>query len=93
MTLADLQHGMEVRYRLGRAGPNNVVWQEWDTSTLYLRRREKVLKRSNYPNVGDITELVIEGTGWASYTQSDYCGNGVFSAEDYYLEIEGMDNL
>lgn len=40
MKLADLQNGMEVRYRAGRSNRRNVEWSEWQDGRLYVVRRD-----------------------------------------------------
>jgi hypothetical protein len=95
MNLSDLNSNNEVRYRTGMAGQNDVDWNQWKQGRLFIERRETDLpgnlrKRCRYWKKGDIVSLTPEGMGWATYTQGDYCDNGVFSAEEYYLEIEGL---
>lgn len=102
MTLAELFDGQTVKYRIGRAGDGDATgpsWRPWTTGTLFCNRRDKDLPermrpRCAYWRGGDITGLTIRDDatvqGWAEYTQADYCGDGTFVAEDYYLEIEGL---
>lgn len=99
MKLAELQHGQVVKYRVGRAGRTAPDWSEWRTSPIFLRRREKEYRRGKtvYP-VGQILELVIENEpNWATYCWTSFCppsqpgSNAIFLAEDYYLEIEGLE--
>ena len=98
MKVAELQDQQEVRNRIGRAGDGDATgpsWRPWDTGKLFVNRREKDLParlrgRCAYWAAGDITGLTIRDKGWAEYTQADYQGNGLFLAEDYYLEIEGL---
>ncbi len=97
MNLQDLHNGQTLTVRHGRdvggdsTEPN---WSGWHPAILYLVRREIPLpkrfgSRANAPNVGDIITLAV--SGWdAEYGQIDYCGNGQFVAEDYYLEIKEL---
>jgi len=95
MSIADLKDYQQVTYRLGRAGNSKVIWEPWSIGHLFVNRREHDLparfaKRCAYWRAGDIMGLTIRDKGWAEYTQADYQGNGLFLAEDYYLEIEGI---
>lgn len=92
MTTADLQHGQLVRCRLGRHGREAIDWHPWREGRLYLQRRT-VLPRGAHRRglkLNDILTLTIEGCSWAEYSQQDYVGGGVFNAEDYNLQIEGL---
>ena len=89
MTLKDLVHGQEVRYRVrvGEAAPT-----EWATGHLYLRRREKDYRRGRevFP-AGEIVELtIVERPDWATYTERDFDPRWGFSVEEFLLEIEGL---
>lgn len=93
MKLADLKDGQTLTVRYGRAGEHAPNWGPWHDSKIFLRRRETPLpkrlhNRSNAPNVGDILTLTLDS--WAEYGQGDYCGDGVFVVEDYYLEIKDL---
>ncbi len=81
MTLAELQDGMTVRFRVGRdsmgESPN---WEEWQTGPLFVKRLPS----------GKIFSIVPRGVETAEYGQGDYCGEGVFHVEDYLFEIEGL---
>ena len=97
MTLADLKEGQTVRCRHGRAGESRVNWCPWhDAKILYLRRREVDLParlrkrawRGEAWKAGAIITLVVEGWS-AEYSQADFF-DGTFTAEDWYLEIEGL---
>lgn len=98
MTINELQDQQEVRYRLGRAGDGwstGPSWKPWTTGKLFVNRREHDLpaaqrQRCGYWRAGDILGLTVRDIGWAEYVQTDYQGNGLFVAEDYYLEIEGL---
>ena len=67
-------------------------WSEWETVTLFIRRREKDLpkarrKGQNWKK-GDLIELAINEKSWASYTQSDYCEDyDEWLCEEYRMQI------
>ncbi len=99
MNLSELKHGESYRCRWGRAGESAPNWNEWQSVPLFIARREQPLPKGlrgrarGYANVGDITTLTIETTPWAEYSQADYQGDGVFLAEDFYLQIEALNEL
>lgn len=86
MRLSDLTNGQVVRYRLGRAGQTCVQWGGWQNGSIYVARREKAFR--NHPT-GEIVTLTPNDQGWAEYSERDFF-NGCFTAEDYYMEIEGL---
>ena len=82
MKIANLQNGQVVRVKTGMAGRHEVVWSDWRERALYVQRNNK----------GEITVLSIQHDNWAEYNPKyDYQGNGLFTAEDYYMEIEGLE--
>ncbi len=87
MKIADLKDGQVVRARVGRAGRESVEWQEWKDYFLYVQRNKK----------GEIVIITLHRSGWAEYSPDDYepptgyHPYGVFLAEDYYMEIEGLE--
>lgn len=94
MTLLELANGQVVTARHGRAERDGAHWEDWRQAVLYVVRRTEELsnslrKRSTSPNVGDIITIVADGCD-CEYSQGDYCGDGVFMVEDYYLQIEGL---
>ncbi len=96
MKLSELKQGQIIEVRHGRAGEIEPNWGPWHNAKIdYLVRREQPLpksmqQRSNAPNAGDVLTLAIEG--WpCEYGQGDYCGDGTFLAEDWYLEIKGLE--
>jgi hypothetical protein len=93
MTLADLTHGQRVRYRVGRAGETAVTWGPWTTGTLHVQRSlypERGRRKPSLPPPGRLAVLTIREDVVAEYVERDYCGQGVFNVEDWYLEIEGL---
>jgi hypothetical protein len=101
MELKDLNNETIYTIRVGRAGETDVTWAPWGKSKLYVGRRESDLPKrlasraKGYGKKGDIIELTPVGedmshSGWATYTQRDYMGNGVFLIEDWYMEIQGL---
>lgn len=98
MTLADLKSFEKgVRYRTGMAGESDVEWGPWKDGEFFITRRTRDLptnlrQRCSFWRKGDITAItpIGEGADWATYTQGDYQGNGLFVNEGYYLEIEGL---
>jgi hypothetical protein len=95
MKITDLKVGDVVTVRTGRAGRTSPDWSAWrEAIIVYLVRRDLPLskslqKRSTSPNIGDIISLDVEGWS-AEYSQADYCGNGLFLVEDWYLEIKEL---
>lgn len=96
MKLSDLKQGQTVTARHGRAGESSPNWGPWhETQIDYLVRRDQPLpqglrRRSNAPDLGDIITLAV--AGWpAEYGQGDYCGQGLFLVEDWYLEIKELE--
>jgi hypothetical protein len=93
MTPEELQNGQAITFRTGLAGRTGVIWGPWRTGVLYLVRRETALKRKNpQPShlAGAILTLTVLDVHTAEFSQDDYCGEGVFNSEEYYLEIEGL---
>jgi len=95
MDLKDLEDQIEVKYRTGRAGRTSVEWNPWRVGKLYVQKRQEdvpKLKRRGPMTwqAGSILTLTPTDEVTAEYGQGDYCGEGIFCAEDYYLEIEGL---
>jgi len=94
--LEELENNELVEYRVGRAGPTSVVWEPWMVGTLYVNKRETDLAskyRKRAPDTwraGSILTLTPHNSITAEFGQGDYCGNGIFCAEDYYLEIKNL---
>jgi hypothetical protein len=94
MTFADLTNGQVVRYRTGRAGRHDVDWNPWIEGPIYVMRRvtdlpKRLWNRSRAPRAGQIITLTVPDS--ADFSESDYTSAfNVFTAEDYYLEIEGL---
>ncbi len=87
MKIADLQNGQVVRARMGMAGRDHVEWQEWGDYVLYVQRFK-----------GRIVIVSLKDTGWAEYSPpmdyqppNGYHPYGVFTAEEWYMEIEGLE--
>ncbi len=86
MKIADLQHGQVVTLRTGRAERHGVEWGEWQNKPLHIQRFK-----------GRIVIIAIQDSEWAEYTPQDYQPPtgyhpyGVFTAEDWYMEIEGLE--
>ncbi len=79
--LENLQDGQVVRLRTGKAGEHDVEWSEWYEAPLYVQRNKK----------GEVVIITIKNSGWAEYNPKyDYRGNGLFTGEDYYMEIDGL---
>jgi hypothetical protein len=96
MKLSDLNNETVYTYRLGRAGRTNVEWRPWRQGKMYVKFREQDLpKSSRRGKIGLKGELLtiipVDAVDWAESGEKDYCGNGCFVTEDYYLEIQGLD--
>lgn len=86
MKLSELFDNQIVKYRIGRAGPNNVIWEEWTIGPIYVQRR--AIQYKNYP-AGEIVTLTTINDVTAEYSEDDFF-EGIFNCEDYYLEIFGL---
>ena len=84
MTVADLQNGSKVRYRVGRYHDDmsHPDWQPWTFGPLYVQRDNK----------GQVAIVTLEDGSWAEYDPRR-CPpvNGVFESEGYYLEVTGLE--
>lgn len=84
MKINDLQDGQVVTLRKGMAGRHDVDWNAWEDAKLYVQKNKK----------GEIVIVAIDikDGNWAEYSPNqDYQGNGIFTAEDYYMEIQGLE--
>lgn len=97
MKMSELQNGQIVRYRLGKAGETNVTWEPWKDGPIYISRRETELQQRYRRNArgtewqtGAIITLTPLDDSWAEYGQDDF-SQGVFTCEDYYMEIEKLE--
>ena len=88
MKINELQDNQIVTLRTGRAGRHAVEWGMWRPATLYVQRNKK----------GEIVDIAIKSENWAEYNPkhdynppSEYHPHGVFTAEDYYMEIDGLE--
>ena len=86
MKISDLKDGRIVRARWGRAGELG----PWKDVPLYIQLDHK-------GNVCLIALRLPDGEDWAEYSPRDFyspssvhVGQGLFIAEDYYLEIDGL---
>jgi hypothetical protein len=82
MRISDLQDNQVVRARWGRAGRTAPDFGPWRDAPLYVQR-------DNKGNVVVVALRLPPGEDWAEYNPRDFQG-GLFVAEDYYLEIEGL---
>lgn len=95
MQLSDLQNDMTVTFRLGRAGREDVDWEDWQEGKIYVRRRapnEVLPKRQqsgSWGKGGEIITIVPHVEVSAEYDERDF-SNGVFNCEDWYFEIKGL---
>jgi hypothetical protein len=97
MKLEEIENNIIVEYRVGRAGPNSVIWEPWTKGPLYVNKRTvdlPIKKRyqgsSDWWKAGSIVTLTPNNSSTADFDQDDYCGDGVFCNEDYYLEIKEL---
>jgi hypothetical protein len=56
-----------------------------------MRREKPVRGDPRKDPAGTIILLAIVGEGWAEYDEHDYCEPNEFVAEDYYMEIRGLE--
>ena len=92
ITLANIQTGDTARLRMGRAGRTGVVWGPWEEREVYVERRASPLpRRTRRPvrshEVGAIITLTVVDGDTADFSIDDF-HDGVFTAEDYYLQLD-----
>ena len=82
MKISELQDGQVVRSRVGKHGDHAPDWQEWGDHTLYVQRTK----------TGEICTITLRDINWAEFDPrtGDFY-DGLFSAEEYLLEIEGLE--
>jgi hypothetical protein len=96
ITLENLQNDDNVRFRIGRAGLDDIVWQNWQEGPMYVQRREKSLpkkihdSRRQSHNVGAIITITPKMANTAEFSADDLNEEGeiVFCCEDYYMQID-----
>jgi hypothetical protein len=81
MKISELQNEQVVNTRIGRAGRNGVRWQKWEQKPLFVQRNKK----------GKVVIVSLMNSFWAEYCPEFDYSNGTFIAEDYYMQIEGLD--
>jgi len=79
MTLNELQDGQIVTARWGRAGREDVQWNDWQKVPLYIQRHK-----------GQVVILALAGKNWAEYSPKHSFDGTTFLTEDYYLQIKGL---
>ena len=79
MKIDDLQNGQTVTLRLGRADRHHVDWKPWEQSTIYIQRHE-----------GKVVIIAVDNKSWAEYDPRYDYHDGLFTCEDYYMEIQGL---
>lgn len=99
MKISELQHGQVVTYRLGRGGRTGVDWEPWQEGPLHVVRRQKDIKHGKtFYRAGDIMGICPQNGATAEFREEiggysrpdEHHPFGVFVAEDYYMEIEGL---
>lgn len=95
LTLENLQHNMEVTYRI--SDNYNSSWSEWKVGRLHVARRERDLpknRRDPFSNwkMGQIICLCVGES--SEFSQRDFQeNNGCFNnGEGHKLEIQGLGN-
>lgn len=96
ITLENIQNGDSVRFRIGRAGETDVVWENWQEGPIYVQRREHPLpNRLRDPcrpshNQGAIITLTPTMANTAEFSADDLSDGPeiVFCCEDYYLQLD-----
>lgn len=96
MHTKDLNDKEQVKFRIGRAGSNDVTWETWREGGLYIVRRGAALKKKSQFQAkswaaGSILILTTVDVDTAEYSEDDYQGDGIFNCEDYYLEIANLE--
>jgi hypothetical protein len=82
MKVAELQNDQVVRVRVGMAERYGVEWREWQLRPVSIQKNKK----------NETVIIALQGLGWAEYNpKEDYQGKGLFTAEDYYMEIDGLE--
>lgn len=93
-TLANIQHGDVVKYRIGRGGPHDVNWKPWKTGPMYVVRRENTIKggKRRSHRKGEIIQIFPMNDDSAEFSIEDYCHfTKCFCFDDYYLQLDILD--
>lgn len=84
MKIDDLQDGMTVTCRTGRAGRARVEWDgPWHQERLGVWRGKHT----------SVTVVTLKDRSWAEGSQDDLCDDpegGIFVVEDWYLQIKDL---
>jgi hypothetical protein len=82
MTTLDLRNNDVLLYRLGKAGESSVAWGDWKTGKIHLTRKRN----------GEIATITPQNDFTAEFSQSSYCGDGIFNSEEFYFQIAYLRN-
>lgn len=82
MKLHELYDQQTVTFRYGHyiEHKDAPAWSEWTRGVINVQRNAK----------GEIVTLSINGLDWAEYSEYELYDDGVFEAEGYYLQIQGL---
>jgi hypothetical protein len=94
----DLQDGQIVRARWGRAGSEEPDFGPWQDVALSVQRLP-MTPASSRPRLdgmkpGDVIIVTLRDTNWADGHPRDFAmapGGGIFTVEDYQLQIQGLE--
>lgn len=94
--IRELYNGQIARYRIGRAGDEDVIWEDWKIGPLYVQKREiempkKFRHRVHAPmyEKGAVLIVTPQNESTAEYSEIDYSYQfDVFNCEDYYFQID-----
>lgn len=91
-TLRSLTDRQKVRLRLGKAGSNSVIWNDWVIDEIYVSKRNTPLKRKLPGRINE-KDALLTVTPYnyvtAEFSENDYCSDSdVFSCEEYYMQID-----
>lgn len=94
MTIDSLQNGQTVTLRTGRQHEDSIVWSSWREAPLHVMRDPE----SRVCLITPADEVFAEFDPRENrryskkrYGDCQYLGNGRFMAEDYVLEIAGLE--
>lgn len=97
MKVNDLQADVEYTIRLGKPGPEDVIWGEWHKAKLYLQRAPKDYRPKSYNGVkkGELVTIAVasgpHARAWAEYGKHSYSEQyKVFETEGYYMQIKEL---
>lgn len=81
MKISELQDNQYVKVRTGFPGVEDVNWESWEDGILYVQN-----DRQGKPFL-----IGLRHKNWCEYSVPYDFDNGIFLCENYYMQIEGLD--